>query len=143
MLGAVKILPGKLADSSGDAVIEPALFDPPGVEAASILAGHATRTSQCPQISSEIAAALPQSRRVEVQTMLTAQCAEVDVNRPAEAVPTCEPFRLYTLEIPEGIRNVLKIEANAAFQQTSSFAAPVAEEVPVRPLACLVAIWTA
>ena len=50
--------------------------------------------------------------------MVTGQCAEIDVDRAAEAVPACKTFRLYTLEIPERIRNVLEIEADAAFQQT-------------------------
>src|SRR5215469_9345744 len=75
--------------------------------------------------------------------MVTGQRAEVDVDRPAEAVPACETFRLHTLDIPQRIRDVLEIEADAAFRQTWSFPTPFTEEVTVRSLTRLVAVWSA
>src|SRR5215831_12263110 len=100
MLGPVKILPGKLAHSSGEAVIKPAFFDPPGVEAASILAGHAARAGQCAEISTKIAAALPKCSRVEVEAVLARERAEVNIHGPSEAVPTRKALGLFALEVP-------------------------------------------
>ena len=59
---------------------------------------------------------------MEVPTMVTGQCAEIDVDRPAEAVPACKAFRLYALEIPQRIGNILEIETHAALQQAWPFA---------------------
>ena len=82
MLGTVKILPGKLAHASGEAFIEPAFFDPPGVEAASILAGHAARARQCAEISAKIASSLPKCGRMEIEAVVARESAEVNVHGP-------------------------------------------------------------
>jgi len=118
MLGAVEILPGKLADSSGDAVIEPALFDPPRVEAASILAGHAAGAGQCAKIFPEIAAPLPKCGRMEIEAVLARERAEVNVHGPAKAVPTGKALGLFALEVPKRVGDVLQVKADAALQQT-------------------------
>src|SRR5215471_20195594 len=143
MLGAVKVLPGKLADSSGETAIEPALLDPPRVEAASILAGHATRASQCAEISPEITAGLPKRSRMEIEAVLARERAEVNVHGPAEAVPTGKALGLFALEVPKRVGDVLQVEADAALQQTRPFTTPVAEKVTVRPLPGFVAVRTA
>src|SRR5262249_54096006 len=70
------------------------------------------RACQCSEVSTQIAASLPERRGVEVQTTVTGQCAKIDVDRPAEAVPACETFRLYTLDIPQRIRDVLDLCAH-------------------------------
>src|SRR5215468_7319133 len=104
MLGAVKVLPGKLADSSG--------------ETASILAGHATRTSQGAEISPEITASLPKRSRMEIEAVLARERAEVNVHGPAEAVPTGKALGLFALEVPKRVGDVLQVEADAAIKQS-------------------------
>jgi hypothetical protein len=102
-----------LAHGRYDSFILPSLLDPRGIEAACIHAGHSTGTGQQTKIGPEIAAPLPERRRVKIQFMLTGERAKIDVHHSAESVPTCKSLLLFALEIPEGIADVLKIEAHS------------------------------
>jgi hypothetical protein len=77
---------------------------------------------------------------VEIQSRLTDQLTEIDVHGSAEPIPTGESLRLHTLEIPEGIADILKIEVHSMLFQACTFATPVAEEVAVRPLTRFVTV---
>src|SRR5580704_6476684 len=101
MLNSVEILACELTDARSNAFIQPALFNPPRIEAACILAGHPTRTGKEAKISSEIAPALPKPSRVEIQPLLTYERAKIDVHRGAESVPARESLFLHALEIPQ------------------------------------------
>src|SRR5271163_567032 len=112
MLGSVEILPGELTDTCSESFLQPSLFDPPRIETACILAGHAARASQEPQIGSKIAPALPERGCMEIPSLVTGQLAKIDVHRPAESVPNREALWLLALEVPEGIAHILKIEVH-------------------------------
>ncbi len=142
MLCSVEILTCELAHSCNDTFIQPSLLDPPRIEAACIRAGHPAGTGQKAQICSEIAAALPECRRMEIQSLLTGQRAKIDVDRSPESVPTRKSLFLLALEIPEGIADILKIEFHSALLQARTLAAPIPEEVAVRTLTRLVTVRT-
>jgi hypothetical protein len=71
-------------------------------------------------------AMVPESCRVEIQSLLTDQLTEVDIHFSPEAVPTRKSFWLDALEIPEGIAHVLL--------QPRPLASPVTEKVTMRSL---------
>ena len=79
---------------------------------------------------------------MEIQTTLTDQRAKIDVHCSAKSVPTRESLLLLALDVPERIADVLKIEFHAALQQARPLAAPVPEEVAVRPLTSFVTVRT-
>lgn len=115
VLSSIEILTCELANAYSDPLIQPSLFYPPRIETARIHAGHAARTCQQAQISSEIAAALPESRCVEIQAVLADQLTEIDVYSSPEPIPTRKPLFLLALEVPQGIVDILKIEFHTAF----------------------------
>jgi len=140
VLGSVEILTRELPDARGDAFIQPSFLNPPRIETGGSLAGHTARTGQENQGCAEIATSLPESSSVEIQSLLTDQRAEVDVDRSAKSVPTCKAIRLLALEVPEGIADVLKIEFHAALEQARPLATPLPEEMAVWPLTRFVTI---
>ena len=143
MLGSVEILARELAHACGDPFVQPSFFQPPGIEATCIRARHAAGAGQEPEICSEIAAALPECCRMEIQTLLTDQRTEIDVYGSAESVPTRESFLLLTLNVPERVANVLEVEPHTMFEQAGPLAIPVTQEMPVRALACLMTVRAA
>ena len=140
MLSPIEILTRKLTHARRDAFIQPALLDPPGIQAARIFAGHPTRAGEETQIRSQIASTLPERGRMEIQSLHSGQRAKIDVHRPAKSVPTGKSLFLFALDVPEGITDVLKIESHAAFQQARPFAAPVPEKVAVWTLTGFVTV---
>ena len=68
-VGRQKILACELADARRDSLVAPSLLEPPRIEAARIHAGHPAGTCQQAQMSSEIASALPERRRMEIQVV--------------------------------------------------------------------------
>ena len=75
--------------------------------------------------------------------MLTDQLPKIDVNGSPKSIPTRKSLPLLALEIPEGIDDVLKIEAHTALQQTRSLAVPISEEVTVWTLARFMTVRSA
>ena len=110
MLCAVEILLRKLSRSRDNPIVPPSLLEPPGVEPKGIGAGHSARTGDRSQVVYELAAALPHSSRVEVQSVKMTQLAEVDVDRAADAVPHREPLRFVALNVPKRVANVLQVK---------------------------------
>src|SRR5262249_46235043 len=49
-------------------------------------------------------------------------------------IETCYAFFLDAFDVPKSIRDVLKIEANAAFLQACAFSTPLTEKMSMRPL---------
>jgi hypothetical protein len=80
-----------------------------------------------PRSQSEIASSLRESGRVEVQSVLPGQLAEIDVDGRAEPVPGRKLRVLLTLEPPEGVADILEVESHATLQQARSCAAPVSQ----------------
>src|SRR6267143_1984454 len=108
-----------------------------------MLAGHPAGTGEEAQIGTEIAAGLPERCHVEIQPLHTGQRTKINIDGSAEPVPTRESTALLALDVPERVADVLQIESDATLEQTRPRPAPVAQEVPVRALAGLVAVWTA
>jgi hypothetical protein len=73
----------------------------------------AARPGQEPQVQPEIAAALREAGRVEVQTVLSGRLAKVDVDSRAEAVPALKLRVLLALEAPEAVADILEFEFHA------------------------------
>src|ERR1700685_1670120 len=101
MIGSVEILACKLTNACSHTFIQPSLLNPPGIKATCIRARHPAGTSQQTKISAQIAAALPERCRMEIQTVFTDQRTQVDVHRSTETIPTREPFFLLTPNVPE------------------------------------------
>ena len=97
-------------------------------------------TSQQTKISAQIAAALPECGRMEIQSVLTDQRTQVDVHRSTETIPTREPLFLLTLNVPERVADVLEVEPHTAFEQAGPLATPSSKEMTLGALACLVAV---
>jgi len=95
---SVEILARKLSHAYGDTIVQPSFLDPPGIEAGRVRAHQAAGPGQEPQIQSEIASSLRESGRVEVQSVLPGQLAEIDVDGRAEPVPGRKLRVLLTLE---------------------------------------------
>jgi hypothetical protein len=53
---------------------------------------------------------------MKVQPRVVCQRAKVDVDRPAESVPTRKALRLNTFDIPKRITDVLEIKPNASIE---------------------------
>ena len=68
---------------------------------------------------------------MEKQVALADQFAEIDIDRPSEAVPAREAFFLVALDVPEGIADVLEIEPDTSLRQTGPLAAPLSEQMAV------------
>src|ERR1035438_2071226 len=80
---------------------------------------------------------------MEIHSMLAHERPQIHVNGSPESIPTRKSLPLLALEIPEGIADVLKIEAHTALQQTRSLAAPISEEVTVWTLARFMTVRSA
>jgi hypothetical protein len=119
---SVEILARKLSHAYGDTIVQPSFLDPPGIEAGRVRAHQAAGPGQEPQIQSEIASSLRESGRVEVQSVLPGQLAEIDVPVPGRKLRV-----LLTLEPPEGVADILEVESHATLQQARSCAAPVSQ----------------
>ena len=78
---------------------------------------------------------------MEKQIALADQFAESDVDGPSEAVPAREAFLLLALDVPKRIAQVLEIEPDTSLLQPRSFAVPLSEQMAVRALAGLMAVW--
>src|SRR5580692_7034110 len=72
-----------------------------------------------------------------------AEHPQIEVNRSSESIPTCKSLLLHALQVPEGIADVLKIEARTTLLQTRSFATPISKEVTVWTLARFVTVRSA
>src|SRR5262249_5880985 len=113
------------------------------MEAGCIIAGHPAGTDQEPQLLSEISSCLPESSRVEIQAVLTGQRAKIDVNRCTEAVPGRRLRFLLALEAPEGVADVLEVEADATLKQARSHSAPISQQMTCSTLRRLMAVRAA
>src|SRR5262249_51683901 len=143
MVRSVEILLRELARARNNPFIQPSLFHPPGIEAKRVLASHATWTSQQAEISSQIAARLPDGGRMEVQSGLIRQCTKIDVDRAPDAVEACQTLLLHALHVPKSVGDVLKIEPNTSFHQSCPLAAPLAKQVPLLPRRGFMAVGSA
>ena len=142
VLRSIEISTCKLTHTRNDSFIPPSLFDPPGIEAACIHAGHPTWTGEQTQIGPEIAAALPKRCCVKIQPLLTDQRAKIDVDRSAKSVPNGQSLFLFAFDIPEGIADVLKIEAHSMLLKACSLTVPLPEDVTMGALTGFVAVRT-
>ena len=143
MLGSVEILTRELTHSCGDPFVQPSLFQPPGIEAKRIRARHTAGAGQEPKICSQIAAALPECCRMEIQSLLTDQRTQVDVHRAPKPIPTRESFFLLTLNVPERVADVLEVKPHTAFEQAGPLATPITQQMSVGALACLMTVRAA
>src|SRR5262249_52149690 len=100
VLRPVKILARELTRAHGKAFIRPSLFQPPGIEAERIFAGHAARTGQQAKICTQVASCLPKRSRMEIQSGLLLQRAKIDVDRASDAVPARQSLFLLALDVP-------------------------------------------
>ena len=141
VLGPIEVLPCELTNPGRDAFVQPSFLKPPGIQPARVLTGHAARTGQQPQVSSEVASALPQCCRMKVQLGRFHQRTEIDVHRATKTVPTRNTLFFVAFDIGERIADVLKIEMDAALFQPRSYTTPLAEKVAVRALSRLKAVW--
>src|SRR5215831_10547651 len=80
---------------------------------------------------------------MEVEIVYAGQLPEVDIHCPTNAIPAVELCFLRALKIRERIADVLEIEMDTLFFQSCPLAAPLTEQVTVRALTCLMAVWTA
>src|SRR5262249_22851526 len=133
----------ELADARHDAFIEPALLQPPGIKPERVLAGHAARSGDQPQIISQVASTLPDRGGMEIEPRLFGQGAEIDVDRGPDAVETCRALFLLALDVPQSVGDELKIETNSPFQQTRAFSTPVSQQVPICSLDFFVSVGSA
>src|SRR5580692_7709690 len=143
MLRPVKVLAGKLPDSTSHAVFLPALFQPPGIETESISAGHAAWPCQCAQIASKVRACLPNRGRMKVQAFPTEQGTEIDIHAPSKTVPARQPFLLLALHVPKTIADVLQIESDTPFLKPRPLTSPISKNMAPWALPSLMAIRTA
>src|SRR5260370_42406657 len=125
---SIEILAGKLSHAYSDTLVQPSLLDPPRIEASSVRTHQSAGPGQEPEIQSEIASSLRESRRVEVPSVQPGQRAKIDVDGCAEAVPG-RKWRLLTLEAPEGVADILEVESHATLQQACSRAVPVSQQM--------------
>jgi hypothetical protein len=77
---------------------------------------------------------------MKIPSLMTGQLAKINVHRAAESVPTHKSLFLHTLEVPEGIADILKIEVHSMPRKTRPLSAPVSEQMAVRTLTGFVAI---
>ena len=103
-------------------------------------AGHAARAGQQAEVRSKFASGLPECSRMEIQSGLTYQCSEIDINRPSDPVPTNEPIISVAVDVGEIITDILKIEPDASFEQVRPNTTPVSQEMTMRTLARLMAV---
>src|SRR6202166_5384258 len=80
---------------------------------------------------------------MEIQSLLTDQHTQVYVHGSPKPIPTRESFLLLTLNVPERVADVLEVEPHTTFEQAGPLATPVAQEMPVRALACLMTVRAA
>jgi len=77
---------------------------------------------------------------MEIKIVPARQLSKINVHGSAKSVPTRESLWLDTLEIPEGIADVLKIKVNSTLLQTRPLATPGAKKVTVRDLTSFVTV---
>src|SRR5215469_5195386 len=80
---------------------------------------------------------------MEVEVVYAGQLPEVDIHCPTNAIPAVELCFLRAVKIRERIADVLEIEMDTLFFQSCPLAAPLTEQVTVRALTCLMAVWAA
>jgi hypothetical protein len=77
---------------------------------------------------------------MKIQSLLTDQLTQVDVDRSPKAIPTRKSLRLHALDVGERVADVLKIEFHPTLFQASSLTPPFSEEMAVGTLTRFVAI---
>ena len=127
---AVEVQAGKLTDFHKDFAVAKRLLKPPRIQSPSMSADQTAGICNSSNFCSQVGAELPHTSRMECKPLCTDRSPQVSVDRPAKPSPPRPGLLLSSPRISFEIRNVIKLEGHSHFRQASSFAVPIAKQIP-------------